>query len=263
MDERRRAVIVGSLVVAIASLALLFLITRPDPSTRKVPTTSGPPSAVATTAAPAPTPLSGAAPTSTPSATTAAPTPSSTAPPATLADALKDPDPFAVREAIVAAVARKELGALPLLATVDLSKNAYVATAAIQGVGKLASLGDEKTRHDAVKTLERWLNDETKRGKSANDAIGNTSLVVDALRDTGSKEAVGPLVAALDSAQEPLHIETKIVQALDAMDARSSAPSIERFATRVRARTPTDDLEKELAKEALAAAEATLAKWRG
>lgn len=262
MDERRRALITGSLVVALASVALLFLLTRPDPSIRKVPASSGPPSAttsLAPTAAPMPTVA--AQPASTSSAAMA-PAPSSSAPPAPLAEALKDPDPFAVREAIVAAVARKDLGALPLLATVDLSKNPYVATAAIQGTAKLATLGDDTTKHDAVKTLERWLNNETKRGKSANDAIGNTSLVVEALRDTGSKEAVAPLVAALDSAQQPLHIETKIVQTLDAMDARTAAPSIERFATRVRARTPTDDLDKELTKEALAAAEATLAKWR-
>lgn len=269
--ERRRALVIGSLIVAAVALVLLLVVTRnTDSRTARVATADSATTTAATSQlSVAPPPVTSAAPNVVatgndgPVALAAPSSSVSAAPGESLADAIKDPDPLAARDAIAAAVARKDVSALKTLATVDLSKNGYVAAAAISGTGKLAAVASDADKHAAVKTLERWLKDETARGKTANDAIANTSIVIDALHDSGSSEAIAPLVAALDSGNEPLHLETRIVQTLDAMDARSAAPSIEKFAERLRGTPPpSDDLDKALLKEALEAAEATLAKWK-
>jgi hypothetical protein len=143
---------------------------------------------------------------------------------------------------------------------VDLTKDGHVAAAAIDAVGKLAADAPEPAKKEAVRQLADWLRQESKRG--TNDAKGNVSILVDSLADTGSDEAIEPLVEALDSASYPLHIETRIVQSLERLDAKSAAPSVERFAARVGKLTPADDMEKALAKEAIDEANAALAKWK-
>lgn len=195
---------------------------------------------------------------------TAAPSPapiSDDAAPSTLAEAMKSPDPFVRRSAIEAALARKDTSALPTIARVDLTENGYVAASAIDATGKLAALASEPEKRDAVRTLRGWLEQETRR--KSRDAMGNTSILVDSLADTRSPEAIPPLVAALDSASLPLHIETRIVDALAALDAKQAAPSVERFVARVTALKPSDEMQQALAKEAIETANAALAKWRG
>jgi hypothetical protein len=248
---RQRALLFGSLIVAAIALGLSFVITRESPEKRAPVVASSEPAVATTNAAPSVTTV-----------TMATATSSATAAPSVAPTASASSDPFAEREAIVAAVERKDVSMLPTLAKTDLAKNGYVAAAAIDAVGKLAAIAPEPARHDAVETLKRWLKDETARGKTANDAIGNTSLIVDALKTSGSPEAAAPLIAALDAGDQPLHIETRIVQTLDAMDAKSAAPVVEKFATRVKSLTPHEELERELQKEALEAADAALAKWR-
>lgn len=61
-------------------------------------------------------------------------------------------------------------------------------------------------------------------------AVGNVSIVIDALESTKSSEAIAPLIAALDSGKQPLHIETRIVDALIALRATGATASVERFA---------------------------------
>lgn len=178
-----------------------------------------------------------------------------------LEEAMKSPDPFVRRSAIESALARKDTSALPTIARVDLTENGYVAASAIDATGKLAALASEPEKRDAVRTLKGWLEQESKR--KSRDAMGNTSILVDSLADTQSPEAIPPLVAALDSASLPLHIETRIVEALAALDAKQAAPSVERFVARVTALKPSDEMQQALAKEALETANATLAKWRG
>lgn len=205
--------------------------------------------------APAPTPVTSAhaaeatpvaAPVATTTPTTAAASPVVVAaPPAAPAY-----DPFAHREEIEAAIARGDVSVLPALQQIDLTRDGYVAAAAIDGVGKLAALAPEKEKREAVRTLDKWLQQESKRKTS--DARGNVSILVDALEDTKSPDAIAPLVAALDTATHPLHIETRMVQALKALG--SQTPAIQRFAARVAAMQPLDDFEKALVAEALEAA---------
>ena len=169
-------------------------------------------------------------------------------------------DRFAHREDIEAAVARKDVSALAELQKIELAKDGYVAAAAIAGVGKLAALAPEAEKREAIKTLDRWLKQETAR--RAPESVGNVSIVVDALEATKSEQAIGPLVSALDAANQPLHIETRIVEALIALHARTAIASVERFAKRVSTLQPHDDFEKSLALEATAAANTALSEWR-
>lgn len=164
------------------------------------------------------------------------------------------------REGIESAVMAKDVSALPSIERVDLTKDGHVAAAAIDAVGKLAADAPEPAQKEAVRQLADWLRQESKR--TTNDAKGNVSILVDSLADTGSDEAIKPLVEALDSASYPLHIETRIVQSLERLDAKSAAPSVERFAARVGKLTPTDEMDKALAKEAIDEANAALAKWK-
>ena len=162
------------------------------------------------------------------------------------------------REAIGRAVEQGEVHALPRLYKVDLAVDGYEAAAAIGGVGKLSALLPVGERVDAVRTLARWLGQESRR--QAPGALGNAVLAIEALGETKSPAAAQPLIEALDGAQLPLHVETRIVQALGDLDAREAAPAVRRFVDRVGRRTPTDDFEKQLCAEALVEAGAVLKK---
>jgi hypothetical protein len=182
------------------------------------------------------------------------------------ASAAGDADPdafdrFAAREAIEQALESKDVGALPAIERTDLTRDGYVAASAIDAVGKLAAIAPEPAKKQAVETLGRWLEQESKR--KTPDATGNVSILVESLADTKSKDAIAPLVAALDAGTYPLEVQTTIVTSLDALDARSESASVERFVARVEKMAPADDLQRELAKEAVAAAKALLAKWHG
>jgi HEAT repeat protein len=179
--------------------------------------------------------------------------------PSSFAEAMASSDRFVRREAIEGAVERKDVSALPLIEKVDLTVDGYVAAAAVDAVGKLAALLPEGERAGSVRTLSKWLAQESRRDGPG--AMGNASIAVDALADTKSQEAIGPLVAALDSAKLPLHMETKIVMALDRLGAKSAAGSVTKFADRVSAMNPTDDFERALAAEALATAKDVLSRW--
>lgn len=195
------------------------------------------------------------APSATPSVIAIAPAASPAAIPTVAKSALLPAatyDPFAHRAEIDAALARGDVGALASLQQIDLTRDGYVAAAAIDAVGKLAALAPEKEKREAVATLAKWLRDETVR-KTA-DAAGNVSIAVDALENTKSDAAIAPLVAALDRAELPLHVETRIVEALTTLRATTSVASIDRFAVRAAARSSSDDFDKALVTEALAAA---------
>jgi hypothetical protein len=206
--------------------------------------------------APAPAPVTSAQAAEATTPVVIAPVTTATAPtpvtaPTTVASTAAPPyDPFAHRAEIEAALARNDVTALPALQQIDLTRDGYVAAAAIDAVGKLAALAPNKEKRDAVATLARWLQQESKRKES--DARGNVSILVDALEDTKSPDAIAPLVAALDSATHPLHVETRIVEALKSLGDKSGA--IQRFAKRVAAMQPQDDFEKALVAEALEAA---------
>jgi len=178
--------------------------------------------------------------------------------------ALASTDPFVRRKAIEDAVVAKDVTALAELYQVDLAANGYVAAAAIDGVGKLAALLPMAERKEAIRTLDRWLRAESQR--DAKEAVGNASIAVDALGETKSKDAVTPLIDALDGGRLPLHVQTRIVEVLGTLDDPRAAPSVQRFLSRVEAEAKkltdaSDALERELLTEAKAAGDAALARW--
>jgi hypothetical protein len=232
---------------AVVAIAMLIVALRTESTSSQVPQAHA--EEVATTAAPPPPPVV-TAPVAAPSVVATAT--ASTTIPAPLAN-----DPNARREEIEAIAARGDVSALPELMKTDLTADGYVAAAAIIAVGKLAAIAPEKEKRAAVAQLGKWLRDESKR-----KALGNVSITVDALQDSKSDAAIAPLVTALDSAAQPLHIETRIVEALTALDATTAAPSVERWIARVKAQSPQDPFEKELAAEAITAGETALKKWR-
>ncbi len=231
---------------AVVAIAMLIVALRTETTSSTVPQAHA--EEVATTAAAPPPPVV-TAPVAAPSVVATGGASATT--PAPLAN-----DPNARREEIEAIAARGDVSALPELMKTDLTADGYVAAAAIIAVGKLAAIAPEKEKREAVAQLGKWLRDESKR-----KALGNVSITVDALQDSKSDAAIAPLVAALDAGQ-PLHIETRIVEALTSLDATSAAPSVERWMGRVKAMHPQDDFEKELAAEALVAGGAALKKWR-
>jgi len=245
--QPRSLLFVAGAIVAVGCLVAAVRMKDPVAPASAAPVATAPLAPIVTTQPIAPTPTTIAKPS--PSVVSADSSPPS-------AD-----DPFVRRAAIEEAIAKKDLSALPEIEKTDLTVNGYLAASAIDAVGKLGAIAPPADKREAVRTLARWLREESLR--KTNDAAGNVSILVDALADTKSEEAVAPLVAALDSATHPLFLETRIVQALDALGAKSAAASVERFAVRVRALQPQSDFEKELAKEALEAAEASLTRWRG
>ncbi|MBI2388828.1 MAG: hypothetical protein HYV09_04345 [Deltaproteobacteria bacterium] len=256
-------IVVGA---AVALVVIVLLMRAPSGSRPAAPVATALTVVTAATVASA-TPSAPTAPVETAIAVVAAPSVAAVAAPSIAAGTAVSAaagdaqyEPFKHREQIEAAVARGDLSALPELQKIDLTQNGYVAAAAIDGVGKLAALAPEKEKRAAVATLDRWLKQESKR--NAPDARGNVSILVDALESTKSDAAIAPLVAALDAATHPIFVETRIVEALTALNATSAVASVERFAARTRAMQPTDEFEKSLVAEALAAADAALKAWR-
>jgi hypothetical protein len=181
-------------------------------------------------------------------------------PSTTFDQAMASPDAFVRRAAIDRAVQQGDTSVLARLQAVDLTVDGYEAAAAIAGVGKLTALLPEAERKAPVATLAKWLAQESRR--EAPGAMGNAITAIESLGETRSREAVGPLVLALDGERLPLNVETTIVQTLVELDAREAAPSVARFHARTSKRVGADDLERALIAEGLAAAQAALAKWK-
>ena len=112
--------------------------------------------------------------------------------------------------------------------------------------------------------MSRWFREE--RARDGADAAGNTTMLIDALADTGRREAVDALVAALDEHALPLANETLIVQRLGELRQGVAKPGIMRFQARVATQSvqpAADDLDEQLRTEALAAARGALAQLGG
>ncbi len=159
------------------------------------------------------------------------------------------------------AMANQDVSVLRRLREASLDEHPEVASTIIRSVGHLATSASPAERDASARTLARWLLEE--RMKPSTFARGNVSLLVDALADAGSREGVSALAEALDARSLPLHIETKIVQALAAIgDPRGIAP-IRRFSARVEAMpvgtgnlgsSEEDKMQRELVEEAARAA---------
>lgn len=191
----------------------------------------------------------------------ASPTDDAPGPVAVLKTALAEGDDLELVVAVEAAVEAHATDALPTLSSVDLARAPHSAPAVIQGIASLAKAAGPRERKEAAATLARWFRAE--RSREGLDAAGNTSVLIDALADTGHREAVDALVAALDEHSLPLHNETLVVQRLAELRQTSARAGIARFQARVAALPPTEGIDEELRHEAIAAAREALAQLGG
>lgn len=164
-------------------------------------------------------------------------------------------------EAVELVVDAGAVEALPALSSIQLREKPHSAPAVIGAIATLANEAGPRERRDAASTLARWFRQE--RSREGNDAAGNTTTLIDALADTGQREAVEALVAALDEQKLPLNNETLIVQRLAELRQSSAKPAIARFQARVTALPPAEGIDEELRREAIAAARDALQRLGG
>lgn len=164
-------------------------------------------------------------------------------------------------EAVELVVDAGAVEALPTLSSIELREKPHSAPAVIGAIAALAKETGPRERREAAITLARWFGQERKR--EGNDAAGNTTTLIDALADTGQREAVEALVAALDEQKLPLNNETLIVQRLAELRQPSAKPAVARFQTRVMALPPAEGIDEELRREAIAAARDALQRLGG
>ncbi|MEZ4261864.1 MAG: hypothetical protein R3B36_22475 [Polyangiaceae bacterium] len=169
--------------------------------------------------------------------------------PESLADTLRAGDTGASIAAIEAAAERGDVGALRDLERIDPDRDPYVTSVAVRAIAHIAAAAPSVERDGAARTLGRWLGDASRKQDAA--SRGHASLLVDALADTGSRDAVAPLAALLDRADVPLHVRVRAVESLSALGDARGRPAVERFSAALAALEPSDDaLDQELREEA-------------
>ena len=173
-----------------------------------------------------------------------------------LTSALASGDDHDLVEAVEAVVEAHAVSALPALSAIELREAPHSAPAVIDGIATLANEAGPRERREAASTLSRWFLQE--RHREGIDAAGNTTTLIDALAETGHREAIDALVTALDEHALPLNNETLIVQRLAELRQASAKPAIARFHARVVAMPSTFGVDEELRREAMAAAHEAL-----
>ncbi len=155
-------------------------------------------------------------------------------------------------EAVEAVWRAGNVDALPVLEKVDLARDPDAAPTVIRAIAELAKSASPSARDDAAKTLDGWLDRE--RGRTTDDAAGNVSMLVEALGDSGGRDAALALAGALDEKDLPLYVETLAVQQIASLGDPRAEPAVARFAARVAALGDAEGVDGELRQEARAAA---------
>jgi len=169
-----------------------------------------------------------------------------------LTRALATGDDHDLVQAVEAVVDAHAVDALPALSSIELRNAPHSAPAVIEGIAALAREAGPRERREAASTLSRWFRQE--RGREGIDAAGNTTTLIDALAETGHREAVDALVTALDEHALPLNNETLIVQRLAELRQVTGKPAVARFLARVAAMPRAEGVDEELRNEAMTAA---------
>lgn len=148
--------------------------------------------------------------------------------------------------------------AVTRIAQTDLGTDGYVAAKAIRALAKLSQQANETERARIAERLASWL--EAERRRRAPDALGNVSILAEELGKVNDRRATRALVAALDAADLPLHVEARIVESLGEHAASEALPAVDRFRKRIPEPTGDDAFDDALRREARAIAEATRQK---
>ena len=151
---------------------------------------------------------------------------------------------LALREDVTTAVGR--------IAATDLTSDGYVAARAIRALSRLSARATDDDRARIGERLASWL--EAERRRESPDALGNVSILAEELGKVRHPSATKALVEALDAADLPLHVESRIVTSLGELGDPLGAAAVERFDARVPAPTGTDAFEDAIRREAKAIA---------
>jgi hypothetical protein len=202
---------------------------------------------------------------STPSPSASTPTapaaPAADEPAVAMRDVLTWQDDAARIDAIEAAIDAGAVKVLPVLEHVVLADDPEAAPTVIHAVAALGARAGGADAREAGQTLARWLHDESRRQGA--DALGNTSVLVDALGELGGSASSEALAAALDDGTLPLAVQTLAVQRITQLGGAHNATeqaAIARFAARVAAMPPAnegDEIDETLREEALALVSST------
>jgi hypothetical protein len=161
-------------------------------------------------------------------------------------------------EALRAVGDRHAVELLPDLLALEPARDPELAPTLISVSTKLAAESGEAQRSAAATRLAAWLSSEAQRTDA--DARGNQSLLIEALGKLNTPEAVAALSQALGSDQLPVHVATLATDGLARIGDPSARTAVEQFRTRVAEKPAADSFERELRSEALAAADRALAK---
>jgi hypothetical protein len=171
------------------------------------------------------------------------------APTDVLVAGLDSEDPIVVAEAANALVGRGAVDVLPVLVEEDVIARPKAAPSLIYAMGRLAAKAGPKERAAAVDRLLALMAEEKKRG--AQESQGNLLQIYEALGDTGDARAIAPLERELLDASVATAPKVVVVQALVALRATQSRPTLEKLAAQLASSTKTG-FEAELEHDLLA-----------
>jgi hypothetical protein len=147
---------------------------------------------------------------------------------------------LALHEDVTTAVTR--------IAATDLRSDGYVAARAIRALSRLSARASDADRARIGERLASWLAAERRR--ETPDALGNVSILAEELGRVRHPSSAKALVEALDAADLPLHVESRIVTSLGELADPLGAAAVERFDARVPAPAGTDAFEDAIRREA-------------
>lgn len=165
------------------------------------------------------------------------------------------------REIAIAAISNAARGdvtdAITTVGATRLDTDGYVAAQAIRVLVKLSLRANASELGWIADRLAWWLEGERARSRSASDALGNVSILVEELAQVRHPHATAALVAALEAADLPLHIETRIVESLHVHAAPETLRAVEGFYERIPAPAGNDPFDDALRREARQVATST------
>ncbi|HEY4059884.1 MAG TPA: hypothetical protein VGM39_24885, partial [Kofleriaceae bacterium] len=139
-------------------------------------------------------------------------------------EGLGSTDAVVVAESANGLVGRGVLSALPVLEEMDIAARPWAAPSAIYAMGALAAKASPDQRAETVDRLLALLASEKQR--PATDALANLLQIYQALGQSGDPRAIGPLEAELADASVATAPKVVVVQALVALGARDSVPTL-------------------------------------
>lgn len=168
-----------------------------------------------------------------------------------LVPTLEGDDALAAEAALGTMVREHRAAEFAQLLDTDLARIPEAASGVIQAVAAYAARGTASEQTQAVRTLGRWLSEDT--GRPGVYAAANMPTLVEALAEVGGTGAREALVSLLESGKAELSVETLAVQKLAPVGVASERAAVTHFLDRVRSLPEAQGIERELQAEAIEA----------